>query len=172
MPNTFIKISTVTVGAGGASTINFSSIPSTYTDLALLVSGRGTASEGSGGHYYSINLNNSSSNFTQRFLQIAVGPAVSSGTSSGSTGNYMPPSDYTSNTFSNNLTYFPNYTSSSNKSFSTDSLAENNSTSNYYVLLNSLLWSQTTAINQITLIANSGNFAQYSTATLYGISKS
>ena len=171
MADTFVKIATVTVGSGGAATIDFTSIPSTYTDLSLLVSGRGTASEASGGHYYSIKLNNSSANFTQRFLQASVGPSVGSGTSSSSTGNYMTPSDYTSNTFSNNLTYFPNYASSANKSFSTDALAENNSSTTFFLILNALLWSQTAAINQITLTPGGGNFAQYSTATLYGILK-
>jgi hypothetical protein len=36
MANTYIQIgSTVTVGAGGSTTITFSSIPATYTDLIL-----------------------------------------------------------------------------------------------------------------------------------------
>jgi hypothetical protein len=169
MANTFVQIANITVGAGGAASMDFTSIPSTYTDLTLLVSARGTANLASNGHYYGIKLNNSSTNFTQRFLQASVGPSVSSGTSSSSTGNYMPPSDFTSNIFSNNITYLPNYTSSTNKSFSADSLAENNSSTTFYLLLNGLLWSQTTAINQITLTPGGGNFAQYSTATLYGI---
>ena len=33
-------IGSVTVGAGGSSTITFSSIPSTYTDLVLRISAR------------------------------------------------------------------------------------------------------------------------------------
>ena len=35
MADTFVKIATVTVGSGGAATIDFSSIPSTYTDLCI-----------------------------------------------------------------------------------------------------------------------------------------
>ena len=41
MANTYVQIgSTVTVGVSGAASIDFSSIPSTYTDLVLKVSGR------------------------------------------------------------------------------------------------------------------------------------
>jgi len=40
MPLTYQKIATVTVGAGGASNITFSSIPQTYTDIKVVVSAR------------------------------------------------------------------------------------------------------------------------------------
>ena len=39
---TYTLISTVTVGAGGAASIDFNSIPGTYTDLLLVVSVRST----------------------------------------------------------------------------------------------------------------------------------
>jgi hypothetical protein len=42
MATTYTLISSVTVGGGGTSTITLSSIPSTYTDLALLLCGRTT----------------------------------------------------------------------------------------------------------------------------------
>lgn len=170
MATTFVKIATVTVGAGGAANMDFTSIPSTYTDLYLNVSARGTSARASNGHFYSIKINNSSANLTQRYIQ-GDGSSVASGTSSTTTGNYMPPSDYTSNTFSNNYIYLPNYAGSNNKSFTTDSVTENNATESFQIM-NSYLWAQTTAINQITLTPGAGNFAQYSTATLYGISKS
>ena len=38
MANTMKALQTVTVGAGGAATVTFSSIPQTYTDLILVVS--------------------------------------------------------------------------------------------------------------------------------------
>ena len=163
-------IQTITVGAGGAASIDFTSIPATYTDLVLLISARGTSSFASDGHYYSIKINNSSSNLTQRYLQ-GNGSTVASGATSTTTGNYMSPSDYTANTFGNNLLYFPNYAGSTNKSFYTDSVSENNATTSF-LIMNSYLWSQTTAINQITLTPGGGNFAQYSSASLYGIKNS
>ena len=107
---------------------------------------------------------------TQRYLQ-GNGSTVASGATSTTTGNYMSPSDYTANTFGNNLLYFPNYAGSTNKSFYTDSVSENNATTSF-LIMNSYLWSQTTAINQITLTPGGGNFAQYSSASLYGIKNS
>ena len=40
MATTFTKIASVTVGSGGASSIDFTSIPSTYTDLCVKLSTR------------------------------------------------------------------------------------------------------------------------------------
>jgi hypothetical protein len=40
MATTFIKIASVTVGSGGAASMDFTSIPSTYTDLVIKVSTR------------------------------------------------------------------------------------------------------------------------------------
>ena len=128
MAFTFKAIATVTVGSGGASSIDFTSIPATYTDLLIMISARGANTAANNGHYYSISINNSSSNLTQRYLQ-GTGSTVQSGSSSTTTGNYMPASDYTANTFSNNLTYFPNYGGSNNKSFSTDSNANSTNSS-------------------------------------------
>ena len=39
MPNTFKKISTVTVGSSGAASISFTNIPQTFTDLKIVMSG-------------------------------------------------------------------------------------------------------------------------------------
>jgi hypothetical protein len=77
----------------------------------------------------------------------------------------------TSSTFNNGELYFPNYLSSSNKSFSIDMVAENNGTTGYN-FLDAVLWSYTEAITSISIVANSGTFVQYSTAYLYGIKNS
>jgi len=170
MANTYVKIgSTVEVGAGGQAAIDFTLIPATYTDFLVKVSARGTTTEGSGGHYYSIALNGSATSKSQRFLQ-GDGSSASSGNSTSFT-TYMCPSDFTASTFSNAEIYLPNYAGSTNKSMSVDVVTENNATKSYAAFY-AQLWSNTAAITQITLTANAGNFAQYSTASLYGILKS
>ena len=42
MANTYELISSVTVGAGGTTSVSFASIPQTYTDLKLVGSARGS----------------------------------------------------------------------------------------------------------------------------------
>ena len=166
MANTFIQIgSTVTVGSGGAANIEFASIPATYTDLLLFVSARSSTTN----DYYRININSSALNFSGLYLG-STGTSVVTGSSSPAFGR-MTQSGYTANTFGNDFWYLPNYTSSNNKSISVDAVTENNSTTSYLDLVAGL-WSQSAAITNIKFVPNTGNFAQYTTATLYGISKS
>lgn len=164
---TYIQIgSTVTVGAGGAASMTFSSIPATYTDLLLVHSTRADQ-----GAQYGINIsfNGSSASFTGKYLQ-GNGSAASSGSSAQFIG-ISPGTGYTANTFGNGYVYIPNYAGSTNKSFSADDVIENNATTTYADLAAGL-WSNTAAITSISIAAASANFVQYSTASLYGISKS
>jgi hypothetical protein len=164
---TYIQIATVSVTAGGGqAAIDFTSIPSTYTDLILKVSARITGATDFA--TLSIAFNGSTSNFTSRLLQGDGSSAVSAGLTnfSGGVGGTL----LTASTFNNVEIYIPNYAGSTNKSFSSDSVVENNATAARDTLIAGL-WSQTAAINQVTFTSSS-NFAQYTTATLYGISKS
>ncbi len=171
MPDTFIKIASVTVGAGGASSIDFTSIPSTYTDLCVKLSVR---TDGTGAPWLLLRFNGSTSSYTQRYLY-GTGAAAASTTLG--TANYMNlaaainSTSQTASTFANAEVYLPNYAGSNNKSVSTDTGQENNATTAYATLAAGL-WSNTSAINQVTFYPETGNFAQYSTATLYGIKSS
>lgn len=167
MPNTFVKIQTVTVGSGGAATIDFTSIPQTYTDLKLVTSARHT--EASVSNDILITINSSTANFTAR-RGYATGTGVGSDTNSRGVGVTVGASA-TASVFGNNEAYFPNYTSGNFKSFSADIVGENNAALSFTFLVANL-WSTTSAITSITLTANGGNFVQYSTATLYGIKSS
>jgi hypothetical protein len=167
MANTYVKIASVTVGSGGAASMDFSSIVSTYTDLMVLVSARNTSTSGG-----SINMkfNGSSSNYSNRYVQ-GNGAAASSATYTAGILGEINVSNTTASTFASNAFYIPNYSGSTFKSVSVDAVGENNATT-AYTTLDAGLWSDTSVINQITLTPSSNSFAQYSTATLYGISKS
>lgn len=168
MPDTFIKIASVTVGSGGASGIDFTSIPSTYTDLVIKLSLRGTTASAVVGA--AIAFNGSTSNFSYRLLYGTGSSALSLIASSGSFGDANA-STSTASTFSNQEVYLPNYAGSNNKSFSVDAIQEDNTTTAYAELLAGL-WSNTSAITSILIQPTSGNWAQHSTATLYGIKNS
>jgi hypothetical protein len=166
MPTTYTQIgSGVTVGVLGAASIDFSSIPSTYTDLVLKVSARLTAVTDFGS--LSIAFNGSTSSFSNHLLQGDGSTTVSAVISNfaGGVGGTL----LTSNTFNNVEIYIPNYAGSANKAFIIDAVVENNATAARNTIVAGSR-SSTAAINQITLTSASGDFAQYSTAYLYGVS--
>jgi len=78
----------------------------------------------------------------------------------------------TASVFGSGKFYIPNYSSASFKSVSAESVNENNAALSYIYFVAGL-WSQTTAINQLTLYSiNSATIQQYSSASLYGIKNS
>ena len=159
------KIATVEVGSAGAANITFSSIPQGYTDLKIAITAR---SEGTSTSAILLRLNGSATNGTIRAIE-GNGTAASSWSDTQSYAGNIPPSTYTANTFANNEVYIPNYTSSNFKSSSVDSVTENNATA-VLTDLQANLWSSTAAVTSIVLAPNgTNNFAQHTTATLYGI---
>ena len=146
MPNTYTLLETITVGAAGASSVTFNSIPQTgYTDLILKCSMRSSTTDSS----LSLQFNNTGVNSSRKIE--GDGAAASSGTRSDFylTG-VVNPSNATASTFSNFEIYIPNYTASQNKSFSVDSVTENNATTAYTNLVAGI-WNTTSAINSIKI---------------------
>lgn len=158
-------ISSVTVGAGGAANITFTAIPGNYTDLCLVVSGRSGSGTADASIYFY--LNNDATALTYRWLY-GSGSATSSGTSSAITG--FVGSGATANTFSNGMLYIPNYAGSTNKSWSLDNVTEGNATRSFQ-FINAGLWSNTAAITSIKIDDGGWGLLQYTTASLYGLTK-
>jgi hypothetical protein len=168
MSTNLTLIETKTVGAGGVANIDFTSIPATYTDLKLVVSLRD-----SGSNVYSlayIKFNNTTSNLSSKGLE-GDGSSISS--YNNSTVLYINSADgnsATANVFSNQEIYIPNYSVSGiYKSVTVDGVMENNAATAYSSLQTGL-WSDTSAINRITIYSSTGNWLENSTASLYGIS--
>ena len=169
MANTFELIASSTVGATAVSSIEFTSIPSTYTDLIVKVSARNDDSASASGSYYIVYFNSSGTSFSSRFLR-GTGSAVTSSTFAQYAGNSTT-TGQTASTFSNDEIYIPNYAGSTNKSYSADSVVENNATGAFATLIAGL-WSNTAAITSVKIeAANAGvnKFVQYSTFYLYGV---
>lgn len=156
-------IETVTVGSGGVAGIVFDSIPQTFTDLVVKFSITTTRASISDWIYFKIN--DSATAPTGRILY----GTGSSAASDSSPDLFVSGTSVTANTFANSEVYFPNYTSSANKSFSGDSVYENNATGATQTILAGL-WSQTAAITKLELYsANSATIEEFSSASLYGI---
>jgi hypothetical protein len=168
MATTYEAIATVTVGSGGAANIEFTSIPATYTDLVVKLSLR-TNFTGGVGDDLLLTINGSTSSFSNRYIY-GNGSNKFSGTAYGNLVGTPVTTSATSNTFSNIEIYFPNYAGSTNKSYSVDSVSENNATEAYAFLIAGLR-SNTDAITSLKF-STSYTIQQYSTATLYGIKNS
>lgn len=165
MANTYTLISSVTLSSAGTS-IEFTSIPNTYTDLVLKHSMRTSGDT-------RLRFNGSTSSYSEKLLY-GQGSAVSSASNGGS-GGWLEWAALANNPvgtsiFGNSEIYIPNYAGSNNKSSSTDAVTEANATTGNNLYLDAGLWASSSAITSILIYASSGTFAQYSSAYLYGIS--
>ena len=170
MPDTFTLIASSTVGSGGAASITFSSIPNTYTDLLVKVSGRSDANSTSDHIYMTFNGSTALAYSIRRIR--GDGASVISGSETDASMNFyqcINGDTATANTFGNTEFYIPNYAGSAYKSLSIDGAQETNATTAYLSLIAGL-WSNTSAITSITMdVPGTNSFVRYSTAYLYGV---
>lgn len=177
MPSTYSLIASSTVGSGGASSIDFTNIPSGYVDLVVKYSLRCTLS---GGPFYfgdcAVRFNtDTSSNYNNLVMRARENAVESLGSSSStfialyeaSAGNA------TANAFGSGQLYISKYTSSDNKSVSIDGASESNGSTQVQFGTISGLWRNSSAVTSIKLYEQNGtNFVQHSSAYLYGINNS
>ena len=165
---TYQLIESKTLGTAQSS-IEFTSIPQDGTDLVILASVRSTEAS-IGNALLEIRPNGSTSSASARLL-FGNGSSSSSITRTKIDGGWITAVGSTSDTFSNNAIYLPNYTSSANKSFSTDGVQETNASLNYFGISASL-WSNTAAITSLDFRDSTGNnLVAGSTISLYKITK-
>ena len=160
MPATYEPIATTTLGSAAAS-YTFSSIPSTYTDLVLILSGNYTAASDSSP---SFRLNgDSASNYSVTVLN-GDGTSASSFRETSQTQMILGSMQ---STISNSIFNLMNYANTT--TFKTVISRGNNSTNRARAYVG--LWRNTAAITSIEVLANAGgpNFATGTTFTLYGI---
>jgi hypothetical protein len=169
MAYTYSKIASVTVGSGGSSSINFIAIPQNYTDLLVMASIR-TQDATNSSEPVIIRPNNSTSSlYSIAMYGEGSGSGLSLTRSTNSNVSWADTGVNTGNTFANMEWYLPNYTSNNYKSISNNSVQENNATA-AIAAMSAILWSNASAITSLSFVTGNGNnFAQYSTATLYGI---
>lgn len=171
MTTTMTLIAKQTVGASGASSVTFSNIPQTYTDLKVVWSVRKIESGGSTN--VQMRFNGSTSSYSQKLLYgLGSGTPGSASDTSEIGFMYVTDASQTANVFASTDIYIPNYASTTTyKSVSINNVTENNATSATGALT-AALWSSNSAITSIYFQVGSGasTFAEYSTFYLYGIS--
>lgn len=170
MANTYYLIASTTVGSGGSTWIDFTSIPQTYTDLKLVFSGRFDNTN----NYVSIKINGDTGlySYVSKELDGNGSSASSGGWGTAPYWAFGNKSSYTANTFGNTEIYFSNYTGSQQKNASVSSVTENQASA-LNLMLSAGLWQSTAAITSISIRPDApSNWVQYSTAYLYGIKNS
>jgi hypothetical protein len=158
--NTYVALDKITLGTA-TSTITFSSIPQTYTDLVMVFDGTAASATYSG-----IRFNgDTGNNYSYTYLAGNGSTAVSSRSSNNpemytSTGNTVTTSQ------NNTIVHIQNYSNTS--TFKTALIRNNSTTVETTAAVG--LWRNTAAITSVTFKTPGTNFAAGSTFSLYGIS--
>ena len=168
----FESIATVTVGAGGSSSVTFSSIPSTYTHLQVRYLARsGRARTANGSLYVQVNGNYLTA--VHRLFgngTSASADAVSGGLDNSNSILFVPGSTAGANIFGAGVVDILDY-ANTNKTKVLRALNGDDLNGEGYAALTSGLWNSTSAITSITFGSVDGgtNIPQYSSFALYGI---
>jgi hypothetical protein len=171
--SSYESISTTTVGAGGVSSVTFSSIPSTYTHLQI----RGIARANTGGNTNTVGLdmqfnsdtgaNYSTSHVLYGTGSSALAAASAASQTNGTAVNYTG-SAQTASVFGVFVIDILDY-ANTNKYKTIRGLGGSDSNdTNGIVTFRSFAWMSTSAISSITL-GITKDLAQYSSLALYGI---
>lgn len=168
---TYNLIAKQTIGAGGASSVTFSSIPQTYTDLKVVYSVRCSDTSNNWnvllGYF---NTDSTSGNYPG--ITLYAYSTTTGSTTVNKWFGYLPNGNKTANTFGNGEFYVPNYSVNGvSKSVSVDSVTESNSATLVPSQLTATRWTGTNPINSMTFTCDAGNFVEFSTFYLYGILK-
>jgi len=168
MATTFDPIATTTLSSA-ASSITFSSIASSWTDLRLVVVGRGATGTGTNWDCYTRFNSDSGTNYSTTVLS-GSGSAVSSFRISNDSGIYgvIPGPTTTAGIFGLVIVNIFNYAGSTNKTTLSECNQDLNGSGNVNRIAG--LWRNTAAITTVSLHAQV-DFASGTTATLYGILK-
>lgn len=167
------SIATVTVGAGGSSSISFTSIPSTYTHLQIRAVTRSTNASANTDSI--IRFNNDSTSGRYYYYHQLFGDGASAVSNTGNTDttstlfSFMPAASATASIFNASIVDILDYTNTNKNKTVRNLHGFDVNGAGGYVIFRSGLWMQTNAISQIDITSNAGNFAQYSSFALYGI---
>ena len=160
--------------AATATSVTFSAIPATYTDLVLRLSIRGDQANYS--EIILLEFNGSAAaNYSYTAIRANGSTADSVRGSAQTYGRvgYANSGNSTANTFGSAEIYIPSYTASQNKPLSGIGIAENNSSTagEAWITPYATLWSDTSAITSIKISPINGpNWVIGSSFYLYGIS--
>lgn len=171
MALTYTTIASTSVPSGGASNIEFTAIPNTYTDLVIRWSLRSTETGDFTDQGFALTFNNTTTGYDNQLLYGSSGGAGAATNTNTADIRwvYGNASSSTTNVFSIGEMYISNYASGRVKSTGTDSFTETNSSGNGIRAFSAGFWNNTSVISSIKLATRTGTWVEHSSATLYGI---
>ena len=161
MASTYEPIATTTLGSA-ASSITFSSIPSTYTDFRVVLVAKGTVS----GNDINMTFNSSATGYSRTYLQ-GNGTTAASGRQTSTTRILVNRNGTSSTNFNLFEIDVFSYAGSTYKTCLVAGSEDENGSGITSRIVG--LWSNTSAITSLALAVGADNFAVGTTATLYGI---
>jgi hypothetical protein len=169
-PGDFESISTVVVGSGGSSEINFTSIPSTYQHLQIRVLSRDNRAASANSVFYRLNTD-TGSNYAYHILAgDGANASAAAETSKAFTyGMIQTSASATSSMYTAGIIDILDYTNT-NKNTTIRTLQGYEANGSGHVRFNSGLWINTAAVNAIRIYPDGGaSFIVNSHFALYGI---
>jgi hypothetical protein len=169
--NSYESISTVTVGSGGSSSIDFTSIPSTYTHLQIRGIARGSRAATQDTLKVIYNNDSAGNYFSYHEIYGDGSSAAAYNGNATNTNNYVDSfaaSSASANIFGAMIIDILDYTNT-NKYKTNRFLGGNDRNGSGSIAFGSGLWMSTSAITRITISAANGNLSEYSQFALYGI---
>ena len=165
---TYTFIQSATAPSGNVATFNFTSIPQTYQDLVIICNTRNDAND-YGGFFITPNGSTFGTNVTAKRFGVY-----------GTTNNYSTSTevvwniDNATSYFGNGRIYIANYASTTSNKSALLMAGQTGTGTDLVHHFSAWRWAQTAAITSLQLGTDSGTniFKRYSSAYLYGISKS
>lgn len=154
LPSTYIPIATNTLTAA-TNTVTFSNIPTTYTDLVVIMNGTATVAADV---YFNYNGDATSSNYSNTYMY-----------GNGSTvGQGRDPIPAVGTFYTTDTSIIANIINYSNATTYKTSVSRSDTAASS-VLARAMMWRNTAAIVTVAIKQASGNFNTGSSFTLYGI---
>jgi hypothetical protein len=171
LPGVYESIQTVTVGAGGTSSVSFTSIPSTYKHLQVRAIARGSAATTSSNGRLTINNDTNYGNYYEHGMS-GNGSSAGAGGYDGANGNILSYQNIsntgTASVFTGLIVDILDYANTS-KYKTTRTLYGFDGNGSGFMGFTSLLYKSTSAISTLKFDNWDGGWTQYSSFALYGI---
>lgn len=163
-PSSFVALSSITVGSGGTSSIEFTGIPANYKSIQIRAIGN-SVNSGTANCYIRFNSDTSSNYSLHRLYSYGGGNAVNNYSNTAGETNYIYGG---ANSIWSIVMDIPEYANTKiNKTASTFGGYEANGAGEIGIISSN--WRSTDAIHKIAFTNNGGGFTQYTQFALYGV---